>query len=268
MKCRRCDATLVYHFDQKKLICHYCDLQEEPPDICPKCRSGYVRYFGIGTDPETTYSYGTIKTEGPVFIKDDLILKDRAETADYWYDNTKKTTYTDWDKYYYDKDEYVLYRREEWRYKRWKKETWYHKHGVKAFYPIDVEFTGQDAGTLAGIDALGVAATNDVDALLADYFAKFYGPAAAAMLVHPLIADVAYAALKPAEWFARAALAAELAELRAVTEAQRQALADRDAAAASRVDVIGAQLGSSLAAPSLPMATRISLPEVRYLRSS
>ena len=34
------------------------------------------------------------------------------------------------------------------------------------------------------------------------------GPAAAAMLVHPLAADLAYAALKPAEWTARAALAA------------------------------------------------------------
>lgn len=50
LKCKRCDTVLVYHFDQKKLLCHYCDYQDKPPDICPKCRSGYIRYFGIGTE--------------------------------------------------------------------------------------------------------------------------------------------------------------------------------------------------------------------------
>lgn len=50
MKCGHCDTTLVYHFEQKKLLCHYCDHREAPPDICPKCRSGYIRYFGIGTE--------------------------------------------------------------------------------------------------------------------------------------------------------------------------------------------------------------------------
>jgi primosomal protein N' (replication factor Y) len=50
LKCKRCDTALVYHFDEKKLICHYCGYRQEPPDICPKCRSGYVRYFGIGTE--------------------------------------------------------------------------------------------------------------------------------------------------------------------------------------------------------------------------
>jgi chemotaxis protein MotB len=43
-----------------------------------------------------------------------------------------------------------------------------------------------------------------------------------------------------------AALAAELAELRAETEAQRAALREQDAAAERRVDTIGAQLGASL----------------------
>ena len=44
-----------------------------------------------------------------------------------------------------------------------------------------------------------------------------------------------------------AALAAELAELRALTEAQRAALVERDEAATGRVDAISAQLASSLA---------------------
>ncbi|MFH1847657.1 MAG: primosomal protein N', partial [Candidatus Omnitrophota bacterium] len=49
-KCKRCDAVLVYHFAKKVLQCHYCGFNEAPPDICPKCRSGYIKYFGIGTE--------------------------------------------------------------------------------------------------------------------------------------------------------------------------------------------------------------------------
>jgi len=50
LKCKRCDTVLVYHFEYKKLICHYCGYKAEPPDICPKCRSGYIKYFGLGTE--------------------------------------------------------------------------------------------------------------------------------------------------------------------------------------------------------------------------
>lgn len=50
LKCKRCDTVLVYHFDEKKLICHYCNYTQEPPDICPKCRSGYIKYLGLGTE--------------------------------------------------------------------------------------------------------------------------------------------------------------------------------------------------------------------------
>jgi len=50
LKCKRCDTVLVYHFDEKKMICHYCNYKQEPPDICPKCRSSYIKYFGLGTE--------------------------------------------------------------------------------------------------------------------------------------------------------------------------------------------------------------------------
>ncbi|MBI5124095.1 MAG: primosomal protein N' [Candidatus Omnitrophica bacterium] len=50
LKCKRCDTVLVYHFDEKKLICHYCGYKQPPPEICPKCKSGYIKYFGIGTE--------------------------------------------------------------------------------------------------------------------------------------------------------------------------------------------------------------------------
>ena len=50
LKCKRCDTVLVYHYENKKLICHYCNYTLKPPEICPKCRSGYISYFGIGTE--------------------------------------------------------------------------------------------------------------------------------------------------------------------------------------------------------------------------
>lgn len=50
LKCKRCDAVMIYHFEEKKLICHYCNYQQAPPDICPKCMSGYIRYSGLGTE--------------------------------------------------------------------------------------------------------------------------------------------------------------------------------------------------------------------------
>ncbi|MDP3804769.1 MAG: primosomal protein N', partial [Candidatus Omnitrophota bacterium] len=50
IKCKRCDAPLVYHFEDKKLICHYCGFRIDPPDICPQCKSGYISYFGLGTE--------------------------------------------------------------------------------------------------------------------------------------------------------------------------------------------------------------------------
>ena len=50
VKCKRCDISMVYHFEEKKLICHYCDHNIPAPDICPNCRSGYISYFGLGTE--------------------------------------------------------------------------------------------------------------------------------------------------------------------------------------------------------------------------
>ena len=50
LKCKSCDSVLVYHYEKKKLICHYCNYSVAPPDLCPKCRSSYIKYFGIGTE--------------------------------------------------------------------------------------------------------------------------------------------------------------------------------------------------------------------------
>lgn len=49
-KCNNCDISLTYHNEEKKLVCHYCGSSERVPNICPKCGSKYVKYFGVGTE--------------------------------------------------------------------------------------------------------------------------------------------------------------------------------------------------------------------------
>jgi len=51
MKCPNCDISLTFHQagDDGKMHCHYCGYQAPPPAKCPECDSGYIRYFGIGT---------------------------------------------------------------------------------------------------------------------------------------------------------------------------------------------------------------------------
>lgn len=49
-KCNNCDISLTYHSEGRKLVCHYCGSKHYIPNICPKCGSKYVKYFGIGTE--------------------------------------------------------------------------------------------------------------------------------------------------------------------------------------------------------------------------
>jgi primosomal protein N' (replication factor Y) len=49
LRCRRCDASLVYHSAEDDLVCHLCNSRVPTPDRCPKCLSTRVRYFGVGT---------------------------------------------------------------------------------------------------------------------------------------------------------------------------------------------------------------------------
>ena len=50
VKCKKCDTVLVYHYQKKRLICHYCNFNISPPEICPKCNASYMKYFGVGTE--------------------------------------------------------------------------------------------------------------------------------------------------------------------------------------------------------------------------
>jgi len=50
LKCPRCAINLVYHYKEQVLSCHYCNFKMTPPEICPSCNSGYIKYSGLGTE--------------------------------------------------------------------------------------------------------------------------------------------------------------------------------------------------------------------------
>ena len=49
VQCRRCDVSLTYHKDARKMLCHYCGEQRSPPKSCPECNSHNLAFSGIGT---------------------------------------------------------------------------------------------------------------------------------------------------------------------------------------------------------------------------
>jgi primosomal protein N' (replication factor Y) len=48
-ECSLCDVPLTYHDRAHQLICHHCNRRYPIPEICPKCNSKRIRYFGSGT---------------------------------------------------------------------------------------------------------------------------------------------------------------------------------------------------------------------------
>lgn len=49
VKCNHCNVSLTYHINSDKLVCHYCGATKENYKNCPKCKSTYIKHFGIGT---------------------------------------------------------------------------------------------------------------------------------------------------------------------------------------------------------------------------
>jgi primosomal protein N' (replication factor Y) len=55
IKCPNCSVSLTYHPQNnnpkktKELTCHHCNFQQASPALCPKCKSQYIKYFGVGT---------------------------------------------------------------------------------------------------------------------------------------------------------------------------------------------------------------------------
>ena len=50
LKCPKCGITLTYHKNENVGICHYCGSKFKIPNVCPSCKSKYLKYFGIGTE--------------------------------------------------------------------------------------------------------------------------------------------------------------------------------------------------------------------------
>ena len=50
LKCPNCNVSMVYHLDEKRVKCHYCNHRDEAPRFCPRCGSKRIRYFGTGTE--------------------------------------------------------------------------------------------------------------------------------------------------------------------------------------------------------------------------
>lgn len=48
-KCPDCGLPMTYHADGK-LLCHRCEVEAEPPKVCPACGSRYIKFLGTGTE--------------------------------------------------------------------------------------------------------------------------------------------------------------------------------------------------------------------------
>lgn len=53
VKCAQCDISMTYHQEGAResaaMRCHYCGAGKAPPQVCPACGGGGIRYFGAGT---------------------------------------------------------------------------------------------------------------------------------------------------------------------------------------------------------------------------
>jgi primosomal protein N' (replication factor Y) len=48
-RCENCDIALVYHSSDRRLRCHYCDYNIDPPDRCAHCGAEEAALLGLGT---------------------------------------------------------------------------------------------------------------------------------------------------------------------------------------------------------------------------
>ena len=64
LKCDNCDVSYVFYNKHKSLVCNYCGKKNLMPEICPDCKSKYIKAFGMGTEKielETRKMFGDKK---------------------------------------------------------------------------------------------------------------------------------------------------------------------------------------------------------------
>ena len=49
-RCPNCEITLTYYQGRRRLLCHYCDFTDVPPENCPDCGGSRVEPEGVGTE--------------------------------------------------------------------------------------------------------------------------------------------------------------------------------------------------------------------------
>jgi primosomal protein N' (replication factor Y) len=49
-KCLNCSVSMTHHAAAGTLRCHYCDYFTNGPFICPSCRGGKIKSYGVGTE--------------------------------------------------------------------------------------------------------------------------------------------------------------------------------------------------------------------------
>jgi primosomal protein N' (replication factor Y) len=50
VQCRFCDVSMTHHRERDVAMCHYCGYEQAPPERCPECGLGQIRYLGQGTE--------------------------------------------------------------------------------------------------------------------------------------------------------------------------------------------------------------------------
>jgi primosomal protein N' (replication factor Y) len=48
--CKFCDLAVTFHKDRDIVQCHYCGYEAKPPERCPECGLGQIRFQGMGTE--------------------------------------------------------------------------------------------------------------------------------------------------------------------------------------------------------------------------
>jgi primosomal protein N' (replication factor Y) len=49
-ECKSCQVSLTYHQESDRLLCHYCNFQKKPDEICSECGTPVLRFSGFGTE--------------------------------------------------------------------------------------------------------------------------------------------------------------------------------------------------------------------------
>src|SRR5258706_10133463 len=50
LECINCSVTLTHHRRDRRMLCHYCDYAARVPSVCPKCKSEYMQFIGVGSE--------------------------------------------------------------------------------------------------------------------------------------------------------------------------------------------------------------------------